>query len=421
MESFSSLVESLILIIIGIAKPLIVSLSLNLLLDTIYLHLFFVILLALISALIFNKLILESIRKSIARVNHDIGKYLLQYKVFKPIGWVFPIFIFDAGLGNFSPDGGVINRITEFLIIIVLVISFTRFLSVLSETWKNHPVFSGTPIKSYVQLLKLIIYLFGLVIAFCVISDTSPWTILSGLGALTAIIILVFRDTILGLVASIQIFGSDTIREGDWVTIPSLDIDGDCIEVSLHTVTVRSFDQALITFPTSKLLEHPFKNWRGIEKAGGRRIKRSLLLDQDSVDFLTPEIRERLQKIKLLANHFKEKDSEIFKANSKLADSINHRRLTNIGVFRAYILSYLKSDNNINQELTMMVRQLKPGTNGLPLEIYAFTKSTDWVKYETIQSDIFDHLLAVMHLFNLRLIQYPSGHDIRNIGKNLKK
>jgi len=145
------------------------------------------------------------------------------------------------------------------------------------------------------------------------------------------------------------------------------------------------------------------------------------LLDQDSVDFLTPEIRERLQKIKLLANHFKEKDSEISKANTKLGDSINHRRLTNIGVFRAYILSYLKSDNNINQELTMMVRQLKPGTNGLPLEIYAFTKSTDWVKYETIQSDIFDHLLAVMHLFNLRLIQYPSGHDIRNIGKNLKK
>ena len=264
------------------------------------------------------------------------------------------------------------------------------------------------------QLVKLIVYVFGLIIIVCVISNTSPITIVSGLGALTAILLLVFKDTILGLVASIQIFGSDTIREGDWVTIPSLNIDGDCVEVGLHTVTVRSWDKALITFPSAKLLEHPFKNWRGMEDSGGRRIKRSLNIDQDSIMFLNEELRKRLNKLNLLKDHFKLKDDEIKMYNSSSSsDEVNHRKLTNIGVFRAYILSYLQNNDRINQKLTMMVRQLEPNNNGIPLEVYAFTNSTDWIEYEADQSDIFDHLLAIISLFNLRIVQHPSGHDIK--------
>ena len=197
------------------------------------------------------------------------------------------------------------------------------------------------------QLIKLIIYLFGFIIIACTLSNTSPWTILSGLGALTAILLLVFKDTILGLVASIQVFGSDTIREGDWVTIPSLDIDGDCIEVGLHTVTVRSWDKALITFPSAKLLEHPFKNWRGMEESGGRRIKRAINIDQESICFVEGSLKERLLKISHLEKHFEEKNKEIETANSRIImDKINHRKLTNIGVFRAYLIEYLKTRNS---------------------------------------------------------------------------
>ena len=242
---------------------------------------------------------------------------------------------------------------------------------------------------------------------------------MSGLGALTAIVLLVFKDTILGLVASIQVFGSDTIREGDWVTIPSLDIDGDCIEVGLHTVTVRSWDKALITFPSAKLLEHPFKNWRGMEESGGRRIKRAINIDQESISFIDSTLKEKLLKISLLSNHFEFKEKEIQKANSTIGEeTINHRKLTNIGVFRAYLIEYLKNHDKINENLTLMVRQLSPTSSGLPLEIYAFTSSVEWTDYESVQSDIFDHILAIISLFDLKLTQSPSGHDIKKIINN---
>jgi len=422
MGSFSELIMVVINFFKNQLEGIIFFLGLDWLIESVYLHLFIALVFTIIISIVFNKLILVLIRKWITKLKFDIGKQLVNKKVFRPIGWAIPFLVFEISLGDISTDGGIIDRIISFLIIVVVTISLTRLLSALSETLRGNKAFSSTPIRNYFQLVRLVFYLFGMVLALCVLTSTSPWTILSGLGALTALIILAFRDTILGLVASIQVFGSDTIREGDWVTIPSLEVDGDCIEVGLHTVTVKSFDQGLITFPTSKLLEHPFKNWRGIEKAGGRRIKRSLLMDQDSITFLNSDIRKKLQKLTLLSNHFKDKDNEISKANSESADdTVNHRRLTNIGVFRAYILYYLKSNEHINPKLTMMVRQLKPGKEGLPLEVYCFTKTIDWVAYESVQSDIFDHFFAVIHLFGLRLVQYPSGYDIRNIGKNHKK
>jgi len=415
MESFSSLIEFNVEFFKYILNSYILfPIGLDWIAYNILYHLLIVVIITTIFSLIFNKLIIVFIRSRLNKLSFDIGQQLLEKKVLIPIGWAIPIIIFEAGLGSYSPDEGIIARLTKSLIILVFILSFTRFLAAISEILKGNKSFAGTPIQSYMQLLKLIIYLFGLIIIVCTLSNTSPWTIISGLGALTAVILLVFKDTILGLVASIQVFGSDTIREGDWVTIPSLDIDGDCIEVGLHTVTVRSWDKALITFPSAKLLEHPFKNWRGMEESGGRRIKRSINIDQSSVSFIDPALKEKLEKFKLLSGHFIEKEKEIEDANNLLeGDKVNHRRLTNIGVFRAYILEYLKNHHEINNDLTMMVRQLSPTSMGLPLEVYAFTSSVEWTEYESVQSDIFDHLLAIVSNFELKLTQAPSGSDIK--------
>lgn len=423
MHSFSGLIESFIIIIKNIINKFIFDpMGNNWLSDLFIYHLFIVVIVAAIFSFIFNKLIIVFIRSWLSKLNLNIGKQLLKKKVFMPIGWAIPIIIFEAGLGSYSPDEGIISRLMKSFIILIFILSITRFISALSSVLKGNKTFSGTPIQSYMQLIKLIIYLFGLIIIACILSNTSPWTILSGLGALTAIILLVFKDTILGLVASIQVFGSDTIREGDWVTIPSLDIDGDCIEVGLHTVTVRSWDKALITFPSAKLLEHPFKNWRGMEESGGRRIKRSINIDQESICFIEKPLKEKLVKINLLAKHFKIKDIEIENANNIIGkEEVNHRRLTNIGVFRAYLIEYLRKHDKINENLTLMVRQLAPTSLGLPLEIYAFTSSVEWTDYESVQSDIFDHVLATISLFDLKLTQSPSGHDIKNFLNNFDK
>ena len=421
MESFSSLVETFLSVIKSIINNNILLPTGNIWIsDVLIYHLFLVILITAIFSIIFNKLIIVFIRGWLRKSNFNIGKQLLEKKVLVPIGWAIPIIIFEAGLGSYSPEEGVISRLMKSLIILIFILSITRFISAISDVLKGNKTFSGTPIQSYMQLIKLIVYLFGIIIITCTLSNTSPWTILSGLGALTAILLLVFKDTILGLVASIQVFGSDTIREGDWVTIPSLDIDGDCIEVGLHTVTVRSWDKALITFPSAKLLEYPFKNWRGMEESGGRRIKRAIYIDQESICFVKKDLKEKLSKVSLLADHFKFKEKEIEKANALIGEeTVNHRRLTNIGVFRAYLIEYLKSHEKINENLTLMVRQLAPNTSGLPIEIYAFTSSVEWTDYESVQSDIFDHILAIISLFDLKLTQSPSGHDIKNFLTNL--
>jgi len=421
MQSFSSLVETFLLIIKSIINNYILMPTGNIwLADTLLYHLILVILLTAVFSLIFNKLIIVFIRGWLRKLNFNIGKQLLEKKVLVPIGWAIPIIIFEVGLGNYSPEEGVISRLMKSFITLIFILSITRFISALSDVLKGNKTFSGTPIQSYMQLIKLIIYLFGIIIIACTLSNTSPWTILSGLGALTAILLLVFKDTILGLVASIQVFGSNTIREGDWVTIPSLDIDGDCIEVGLHTVTVRSWDKALITFPSAKLLEHPFKNWRGMEESGGRRIKRAIYIDQESICFIEKPLKDKLLKISLLAHHFEFKGKEIEKSNALVGkEKVNHRKLTNIGVFRAYLIEYLKNHEKINENLTLMVRQLAPTSSGLPLEIYAFTSSVEWTDYESVQSDIFDHVLATISLFDLKLTQSPSGHDIKSFLTNL--
>lgn len=239
------------------------------------------------------------------------------------------------------------------------------------------------------------------------------FTLLAGFGAMATVLMLVFQNTILSLVASVQISSYDMVRIGDWIEMPSLNADGDVIDMSLHTVTVQNFDKTFTTIPTNKLITDTFKNWRGMSNAGVRRIKRAIYIDQSTVHFMTNEEQQKLKDFLLLDQYLNIKESEIQKFNQQLGNQAiyNQRRLTNLGTFRAYIEFYLKQHPGIAQHQTIMVRQLQPTSEGLPLEIYAFSNTTSWVDYEAIQSDIFDHLIAIIGEFGLQVYQAPSGQD----------
>ena len=236
---------------------------------------------------------------------------------------------------------------------------------------------------------------------------------------MAAVLMLIFQDTILSLVASIQINASGMVRIGDWIEIPQLNVDGFVIDIALHNVTVQNWDKTYSIFPTKKLISESFKNWRGMEESGGRRIKRSLHLDQTSVHFLTDSDIAELKKLVVLDSYLKEKDDELKQWNTDIAaqgkDTVNMRRLTNLGTFRAYIDHYLRNHPEIHQELLLSIRQLQPTATGIPLEIYCFTKDVRFVAHENIQADIFDHLLAILPVFGLRVFQQPSGFDLSRI------
>jgi miniconductance mechanosensitive channel len=251
--------------------------------------------------------------------------------------------------------------------------------------------------------------------------DKSPWVFLSGLGAMAAVLLLVFRDTILGLVASLQLTGNDMVHVGDWIEMPQYGADGDVIDVALHTVKVQNWDKTITTVPTHKLIAESFKNWRGMSASGGRRIKRALYVDKNSIRFLTDAELERFKQFALLKGYIATKEQELAEYNAGLdyvTDAgVNQRRLTNVGTFRAYIVNYLRHHPKIHHEgMTLLVRQLPPGPEGLPIEVYCFTTTTAWVEYEDIQADIFDHLLAVAYEFGLRLYQKPAGADLAALG-----
>src|SRR6056297_2470098 len=258
------------------------------------------------------------------------------------------------------------------------------------------------------------------IVIISILADRSPVVFLSGLGALTAVLLLVFRDTILSLVASVQIMSNDMIRIGDWVEMPQAHADGDVIDIALHTVKIQNWDKTFTTVPTHKFISESFRNWRGMKESGGRRIKRPLHLDVNSVGFLEEEEIEHLGRYEFLREYMEQKRREITEANGRsLGDDKvlpERRRLTNVGTFRAYVLHYLKNHPRIHKDMTLLVRQLQPGPEGLPLEIYCFANDTVWANYEGIQADIFDHMLAILPEFGLRAYQKPAGSDLVRAG-----
>lgn len=272
--------------------------------------------------------------------------------------------------------------------------------------------YSGLSIRSYLGALRIIYYILAIISAIAIISGKPIMGIIGILGGLTAVFVLVFRNSLLGITANIQFSSSKALQKGDWVTMDSLGADGIVEDLSINMLTVRNFDNTLITIPTFKLLEHPFQNWQGMFKSGGRRIKRSLYIDMSSIRFCSEDMLSHLRQIDLLTPHLAKKEAEINEANKAVNSSlINGRHQTNLGLFRAYIEAYLKQNRHIHPDMTFLVRHLQPTPQGLPLQIYVFTNDTRWAHYEAIQADIFDHLLAIIPEFRLRTYQYPVGSD----------
>jgi miniconductance mechanosensitive channel len=304
-------------------------------------------------------------------------------------------------------------------IIVIGMLVLDALLNAILEIYQNFEVSNEVPIKGFVQVFKIGVYFLGGILIIAIILDKSPLYLFSGLGALTAVLMLVFKDVILGFVAGIQLSANKMIANGDWIEMPQYGADGDVLEVALTTVKVQNWDKTITTIPTYALISGSFKNWRGMSESGGRRIKRAVNLDMSTVKFCTDEMLKRISSIQYISAYLDRKMKEIAEDNSakKFDESspANGRRLTNIGTFRAYVIEYLKHHPMISQEMTFLVRQLAPTEHGLPLEIYIFCKDKVWANYEAIQSDIFDHVLAVIPEFDLKVFQNPTGNDFKRL------
>lgn len=318
----------------------------------------------------------------------------------------------------------VVQNVAAAFMILTIILAITGALNLVNALYSRRPESRQRPIKGYIQVGKIVLYAAAAILVVATLLDRSPLLLISGLGAMAAVLLLVFKDTILSLVASVQLTSNDMIRVGDWIEMPQLNANGDVIDLALHTVKIQNFDKTITTIPTWRLINESFVNWRGMQESGGRRIMRAILLDQTAIRFLTPEEREGLKRFALLDVYLGQKDKELEAWNESLVksgrDPVNTRRLTNVGTFRAYVQAYLKVHPGIAKEKTLMVRQRDPTPEGLPLEIYAFANTVVWEDYEAIQSDIFDHVLSILPEFDLRLFQAPTGRDMRGLTEKIR-
>lgn len=346
---------------------------------------------------------------------------LRHNKVFHRLAQMTPSLVIQFGL-HLVPELSktsllFLGNLAMAFTILFQLLALSALLNALLDIYARTEHARTRSIKGYVQLAKMVLYVFGAIIIVATLIDRSPLLLLSGLGAMSAVILLVYKDTLLSFVASVQLTSNDMLRVGDWIEMPQVGADGDVVDITLHTVKVQNFDKTIVSIPTWRLMSESFKNWRGMQQSGGRRIKRSLYIDASGVRFLHDDEEVRLSKVRLLTDYIGRKQSELKSWNEAQGNvaalSANRRRMTNIGTFRAYALAYLKSHPEIQPNMTCMVRQMQTTAQGIPLEIYCFTRTTAWVDYERIQGDIFDYLLAVMPEFGLNLYQQPSGTDLR--------
>ena len=307
-------------------------------------------------------------------------------------------------------------KLADIYVLIAATLIAISFLKAVEYMLSQSQAFVNKPLASYFQLLRIVLYIAIFIIILSVLIGKSPMYFLTAFGAMTAIILLIFKDTILGLVASVQISTNDVVRVGDWVEMPKFNADGDVIAINLNTIKVRNWDKTITAIPTFYFITDSFKNWRGMQESGGRRIKRAILFNVHTIKFVDPDTRERFKKYTLITDFVNDRQKEIEKHNEEdgidISQLINGRRMTNIGIFRRYVEHYLKQHKGIQQDMTMLVRQLSADDRGLPIEIYCFTNTTSWLEYENIQSDIFDHLFAAASWFDLELYQQPAGSDI---------
>lgn len=397
----------------GLSEPLVAS-------ATYFYALLFLLVLAILSIWAARRWLAPLLEAQAARTSITWDNILAQQGFFQRLSNLLPVatlyfaidILFPAGVDLF---GEILRRLLLAAFVLVGLRSLDALLRALNLILADKPGTRSKPVKGYTQALTIIAYILAGIFIIGILTDKSPWGLLTLMGGLTAVILLIFKDTILGFVAGIQLSAHDMVRVGDWIEMPKYGADGDVIDVTIHTVKVQNWDRTIATIPTYALVSDAFKNWRGMSESGGRRIMRSIHIDMNSIRYCTPEMLEQFGQIELLEDYLQAKEREITAYNAahcRTQSLVNGRHQTNIGVFRAYVIAYLRRHPQIHQEMTFLVRHLQPTPQGLPLEIYVFSRDQVWANYEGIQADIFDHLLAALPHFGLRVFQYPSGFDL---------
>lgn len=370
-----------------------------------------------------SRILLVALRSLAKRSAQTWDDALLKNRVGHRLTQLLPAFVIYEGI-DLLPNIGAqveefVHNLTSAYMIVVIAITVVALLNAANDIYEANPLARQRPIKGFIQLIQLAVMIMGGLLFIAALLDRSPVLLLSGFGAMTAVLLLVFKDTLLSLVASVQLTAQDMVRVGDWIEVPQFGADGDVVDVELHTIKVQNWDKTITTIPTHRLISDSFKNWRGMSASGGRRIKRALYLDASSIHFLSSDELDQCKRFMLLNEYLASKEDELNEYNKGMAGAsaekkdvgVNMRRLTNIGTFRAYAWRYLKEHPSIRDDMTLLVRQLQPGPQGVPIELYCFTNTTEWNAYEDIQSDIFDHLMAIIPEFGLRLFQEPAGTE----------
>lgn len=383
-----------------------------------------VLLLSIVAHFVTKRIIIRVVSYLATKTKFTWDDVVVKRGVFNKLALLAPAMVFYYFAGWFPTGGPIMQRAISGYAMFVLALAASDFLNAVNEIYDRYPFAKGRPIKGYLQVVKLIIYIFVGVAIFGTMFDKSPAVLLSGLGAMTAVLLLIFKDTILSLVASIQVAANDMIRIGDWVEMPSANADGDVIDIALHVVKIQNWDKTITTVPTHKFVSESFRNWRGMSESGGRRIKRSIAIDQNAIRFMDEALFERLSKIQLLEGYLTERKAEIDAYNAERAfdpeSPVNGRHMTNLGTFREYTKRYVQTNPNVHKEMTLLVRQLASGPSGIGIEIYCFSAIQTWADYEAIQGDIFDHLLAILPQFDLRVFQQPSGRDFSRLAPQVE-
>jgi miniconductance mechanosensitive channel len=384
----------------------------------------YLILFALLTNFLAKRFIAYVIHPAIKRSPIKWDDLLIEHNVIIRLSHIVPAvtiqLLSPVVFGSGDTAVGIINLIVNLYLVIIFLLVADAGLNFLRSIWEQGTLGKRFPAKSFIQAMKLVINLIGLIFILSVLLGESPLVLFSGLGAVTAILLLIFKDAILGLVAGFQLSVNNMIMVDDWIEMPARGADGDVIDVSLTTVKVRNWDKTITAIPTYALITDSFKNWRGMSEIGGRRIKRALQIDMRTIQFADEQLLERFKRIRILRPYLEAKLQEIQKYNADVGDDLNElingRRLTNIGTFRAYCLAYLRNHPKARKDLTLMVRQLAPKEHGLPIEIYVFSNDIVWANYEDIQADLFDHVLSILPEFNLSAYQAPSGADLEKAG-----
>lgn len=379
-----------------------------------------VLLAAILARVLINIVLVKVISKTAKKTKTQWDNILLENQFFQRISNLAIPIVLSMFTKTFTPVIDIWDRAVGLLVVIFVVFIVTASLNAIEEIYRGYEIYKTRPIKGVLQVVNIINFIIGGVVAIALLVGESPMVLLGGIGAMTAVTSLIFKDAILGFVAGIQLTGNDMVRIGDWIEVPNYSANGTVIDMSLTTVKVENFDNTITTVPAYAMITNAFINWRGMEDSGSRRIKRALYINVSDVRFVDDVDLDHYEEIDLLTEYIKRRRKEITEDNKKKAQGpnleMNTRRLTNLGTFRVYVEEYLKHHPGIRNDITLMVRQLNTEGQGIPLEIYAFANTTDWIKYEEIQANIFDHLYAIATEFGLTLFQKPSGNDVRKLG-----